>query len=76
MDVSFNPLGMRFDITRRESDQLYATVLEFMLFLDKACNFGGANRGEIAWMRKQDSPTLINIGMEVEIHFRRSGLEV
>jgi hypothetical protein len=66
VDIFFNPSVMRFNIGSRESDQLYSTSLEFVLSLDETRNLGGTNGGEIARMRKQNCPALIDIGIEVE----------
>jgi hypothetical protein len=48
----FNPQIVFFNSAHCEANQFHVAFLEFILVLGKFCNLGGANRSEVAWMRK------------------------
>jgi hypothetical protein len=59
-----------------QSNHLYPALLEFILQLGKGTKLGGADRGEIGWVREEDRPVVADKLVEVNLALCGQSLEV
>src|SRR4029077_8954772 len=75
LDVG-RPLLVVVDGIDRQADDLDAAFVEFRFQSRHCAEFGGANRGEILWMRKQYRPIVADPVVEANFAFRGLGLKI
>src|SRR5215469_13605903 len=75
LDIS-GPFLVTVDRVDGQTQDLDATLVEFRLKTRHRAELGGANRGEIFWMRKQHRPIVTDPVVEANFAFCGFGLEI
>jgi hypothetical protein len=70
------PAPVILDAVDRQADYFGVALVEFGLQLRQISELGGAHRGEILRVRKQDRPTVAYPFMKADLAFRRLGGEI